>query len=376
MFFDRSVFVRPPVGIIARFPRGRSFDTENVPIEISMKRHGRNAGMAKYFWFSPSGLSLAEGNKGQISLSTTDSTNVTLHVEIPSPCRPGVFPFTLKFYADDRDAGTIESSLFKPYQWTVVGPFPKDGGLSRKLPPEVGVGLLQTYAGIRGTIGWKPVPARACGPNGEIALHDLVPEPGISYLYTVVGCANETDLEARLSANCPAALFVNGRLLMSVKSTGDAPPGTVHLEADKNNILLKVVGDASSVVSFSLGNKDNLATDEFNNDLKELAGGYQELLAQTQTDQPRETHRLVTFRFEDASAASVAVIGSFNGWSPENHKLQKRGAKTWEITLSLTPGRYAYRFLVDSKKQVLDPSTPLTEPDGFGGKNSVLIVSR
>jgi hypothetical protein len=48
---------------------------------------------------------------------------------------------------------------------------------------------------------------------------------------------------------------------------------------------------------------------------------------------------------------------------------------TWEITLSLRPGKYAYRFLVNNRRQVLDPNCPIEEPDGYGGKNSVIYVA-
>jgi 1,4-alpha-glucan branching enzyme len=85
---------------------------------------------------------------------------------------------------------------------------------------------------------------------------------------------------------------------------------------------------------------------------------------------------LVTFTYEDPAANAISVVGSFNGWSPETHRLQKTAEGRWELTLSLAPGRYSYRFLIDQKRQVLDPSTAMTEPDGYGGKNSVVVVKR
>jgi hypothetical protein len=300
---------------------------------------------------------------------------VTLHIEVPSPCRPGTFPFAIKFYAGDRDAGTIASSLFKPYQWTFVGPF-ADGGLDRPHPPEQGVNLLQTYAGPNGTARWRPVPESACDPRGGIALHSLAADRGVQYLYTIVACAYETSLKARLSSNAPSALFVNGRRVLTVAGArGDSAAADVHLDPDRNHILIKVVGDRDARVSFALGNDDNLAADEFDNNLAELAGGYRELTARelAMGSAPRESRRLVTLRFQDSEAKSVAVVGSFNGWSPASSPMQKKG-ETWEITLSLAPGRYSYRFLVDEKKQVLDPSSSGTEPDGYGGRNSVLVV--
>jgi 1,4-alpha-glucan branching enzyme len=109
-----------------------------------------------------------------------------------------------------------------------------------------------------------------------------------------------------------------------------------------------------------------------------LVEGYQELLARAETTEevPHEARRLVTFTYDDEVANAVSVVGSFNGWSPETHRLQKTVEGRWELTLSLAPGRYSYRFLIDQKKQVLDPSTVLTEPDGYGGKNSVVVVKR
>jgi Glycogen recognition site of AMP-activated protein kinase len=374
--FDRSLYLNPPVSVTARFPQGRTMQASTVPVQLVVKRYGGVSGDAKYFWFSPAGLRLAEGNTGLIHFGASDSAQTTLHVEIPSPCRPGLFPFTLKFFAGDRDAGIIASSLFKPYQWTFVGPFAPDGGLDRALPPEQGVNLLQSYPGPNGSARWRPVPEAACDPRGGIALQSLASDRGIHYLYTIVACAYETNLQARLWSNSPAALFVNGRRVATIASAhGDSAIANVQLDPDKNHILVKVIGDRDSRVSFSLGNDDNLAADEFDNNLAELAGGYRELTAREMAmGSPTESRRLVTLRFQDTAAASVAVVGSFNGWSPAMNPMQKKG-DVWEITLSLLPGRYSYRFLVNEKEQVLDPSSASTEADGYGGKNSVLVVN-
>ncbi|HEX6790888.1 MAG TPA: isoamylase early set domain-containing protein [Candidatus Krumholzibacteria bacterium] len=374
----RSVYLSPPVGITARFPEGRTMAASTVPVQVVMRRNAGTGDVAKYFWFSPSGLRLNEGNSGVVRFGTSDSVVVTLHVEVPSPCRPGVFPFTLKFFAGDRDAGTVTASLFKPYRWTFVGPFATDGGLSKPLAPERGVNLLQSYPGPNGSAVWRTVPELACGPRGGIALSSLAGDRGVYYLYTIVGCAYENDMKARLWSNGPAALYVNGRPEMAITSSrGDSATAQVHLDPDKNHILIKVIGDRDTRVSFALGDEQNLAADEFDNNLSELAGGYRELTARelSRGSTPSESRRLVTLRFQDPEANSVAVVGSFNGWSPASNPMRKQG-DTWELTLSLLPGRYSYRFVVDQKKQVLDPSQSATEPDGYGGKNSVLVVNK
>jgi len=46
----------------------------------------------------------------------------------------------------------------------------------------------------------------------------------------------------------------------------------------------------------------------------------------------------------------------------------------WTARFFLRPGRYTYKFLVNRKSKIVDPSGATTEPDGFGGLNSVLVV--
>jgi hypothetical protein len=70
---------------------------------------------------------------------------------------------------------------------------------------------------------------------------------------------------------------------------------------------------------------------------------------------------------------TVCLSGDFNGWSPNAHCLKWNG-DIWEIQILLSPGRYKYAFLVDGTRWALDPNAFLQEDDGFGMKNSVLIV--
>ena len=46
----------------------------------------------------------------------------------------------------------------------------------------------------------------------------------------------------------------------------------------------------------------------------------------------------------------------------------------WSIEKNLSPGRYEYKFVVDRNTWVEDPNAIETIDDGYGGKNSVLIV--
>ncbi len=46
----------------------------------------------------------------------------------------------------------------------------------------------------------------------------------------------------------------------------------------------------------------------------------------------------------------------------------------YQVELSLSLGRHSYKFSIDGE-WLLDPDNKITEDDGMGGKNSVLIVN-
>ena len=81
----------------------------------------------------------------------------------------------------------------------------------------------------------------------------------------------------------------------------------------------------------------------------------------------------VLFTYMDEKVKKVCIAESFNQWSHQFHCM-KKGKNAWTLSLSLPPGRYPYLFLIDDRISKLDPGTPLTEENGFGTKNSVLVV--
>lgn len=70
---------------------------------------------------------------------------------------------------------------------------------------------------------------------------------------------------------------------------------------------------------------------------------------------------------------SVCLSADFNGWSSESHCLRREGDR-WSIQLVLPPGTYRYGFLIDKKDWTCDPEALIREEDGFGKKNSVLLI--
>lgn len=72
-------------------------------------------------------------------------------------------------------------------------------------------------------------------------------------------------------------------------------------------------------------------------------------------------------------AKHVSVAGTFNDWKPQQTPLQQDGQGAWEIALSLPPGDYEYRFVVDGE-WMDDPLCCRHVPNPFGGVNAVLHV--
>jgi 1,4-alpha-glucan branching enzyme len=84
----------------------------------------------------------------------------------------------------------------------------------------------------------------------------------------------------------------------------------------------------------------------------------------------------VYFSFYSPAAKSVVIAGSFNQWDVRKDSLagpDKNGI--WSIILPLPVGRYEYLYLEDGKEWKLDPGA-LPVDDGFGGKNSVVVIEK
>ena len=83
----------------------------------------------------------------------------------------------------------------------------------------------------------------------------------------------------------------------------------------------------------------------------------------------------VVFTLESPGAHTVSLIGSFNEWSPAGFEMRPTaGGRLWMLKIRLPEGRYRYAFLVDGRLVVADPSSPFVESDGFGNRNSIILV--
>lgn len=84
-------------------------------------------------------------------------------------------------------------------------------------------------------------------------------------------------------------------------------------------------------------------------------------------------NRRVAFALEAVEAQNVALVGSFNNWDPQSHRMTRNGRGPWKKTVLLAPGVYEYKFWIDGQWRE-DPHNPHTRPNAFGTVNSILSV--
>ena len=95
----------------------------------------------------------------------------------------------------------------------------------------------------------------------------------------------------------------------------------------------------------------------------------------------------ILFQYEAPSARHVNLAGNFpdNEWLKHGDKVDmmyddgKNGDRVagdgiWSIVKLPPPGRYEYKFVVDRNTWIEDPNALESIDDGYGDKNSILIV--
>jgi len=82
----------------------------------------------------------------------------------------------------------------------------------------------------------------------------------------------------------------------------------------------------------------------------------------------------VRFQVEQPAARTVAVAGTFNGWSITSHPMRPDASRRrWTATVSLPPGEHLFMYVVDGS-WVTPPQAADYVDDGFGARNGVVVV--
>lgn len=94
-------------------------------------------------------------------------------------------------------------------------------------------------------------------------------------------------------------------------------------------------------------------------------------------DDSLSSDRLVARKFtiESLRAREVSLVGDFNQWNPERHRLRRDGQTArWYITVQLPAGLHKYAFIVDDSVWTTDPSALRTVDRDFGVTSSLVLV--
>jgi 1,4-alpha-glucan branching enzyme len=79
------------------------------------------------------------------------------------------------------------------------------------------------------------------------------------------------------------------------------------------------------------------------------------------------------FAITAPGATRVALVGDFTHWQEKPIAMKPLGGGVWKAQVSLPPGTYHYRFLVDGEWRD-DPECTLRVPNPYGSENAVRKV--
>lgn len=82
----------------------------------------------------------------------------------------------------------------------------------------------------------------------------------------------------------------------------------------------------------------------------------------------------VEFVFLAPEASSVSVTGDFVDWDPDGVAMRRGAGGQWVAQVQVVPGVHHYVFVVDGVEWRPDPNAAQQVDDGFGQRNSVLLV--
>lgn len=79
------------------------------------------------------------------------------------------------------------------------------------------------------------------------------------------------------------------------------------------------------------------------------------------------------FQLHAPDATAVFVVGCFNAWDQQARPLKRGANGTWKTSMTLAPGTYEYRFVVDGV-WCDDPRCEEWRPNSFGSQNALLRI--
>ncbi|MCL4789015.1 MAG: glycogen-binding domain-containing protein [Verrucomicrobia bacterium] len=94
------------------------------------------------------------------------------------------------------------------------------------------------------------------------------------------------------------------------------------------------------------------------------------------TSTVRQTKKAIEqeFTLHAPEAQAVLLAADFTNWQQRAQPMQRQSDGWWTVTVTLPPGTYHYRFLVDGQWRD-DPKCTQRAPNPYGSQNMVRTVS-
>ena len=363
-------------------PRGRLIAGDGVPVTVTLRHVSASDIQGTIEGVLPRELATDPELPARFHVRAGEPlTTLPLLVRPAGTLPPGVYPIAVSLRLHGRTVARFEDELVRPMSFFYLGPLP-DASSALRGAPGFQDDLLRIHRTTDGNeLRWREVPAGACDAAGSILpgrLSGTAPDGGMIF-YSLLDAPGAATVVWRIETPDRAAVWINGdRVLEPAESGAGRAGGTTLFRSGANAILVAIAWERSPApLLFTITDENGYPVADLGNDLDRLIDGFELLAAPaapagvvTEPDRPRET----TLSFHAPDAASVHLVGTFNNWDPGATPMSRSDDGAWSASIPLLPGRYEYKFVVDGRLRITDPACERSEPDGFGGFNSVLVV--
>ncbi len=377
-----SVILTNGYDISLNYPVGRRLGNEALPLNITV-RYGTEhpiQGSVEGIFYRDLGCTPQLPARFMIR-ENTDITTLPLTIDPPESLPPGRYPFTLTVTIDGSTVAAFEDELVRPVRWLHLGPLPNRGWVienATALQSDLyGTQTLSSGAELR----WSRISNGAFDENGAV-LPDRLYGSGSDrcmLLYTVITSDKRRNISWKLRSDNISNLWINEVRVLDADSPGSSKSGVTMLREGRNSLLLSSAWSAfPGRVLLEISDENGMPMAGVGNDVDAVVRDFARVSESSGVNRARSSGngepREVTFKIDRPDASEVSLIGEFNNWSPDATPMRLTGSGTWSVKMMLPPGKYSYKFLIDRRQKLPDPAATGTEPDGFGGTNSVKTV--
>ncbi|HMA76699.1 MAG TPA: glycogen-binding domain-containing protein [Candidatus Krumholzibacteriaceae bacterium] len=376
----RSLAIKEGIEITLNYPEGKRLK-KGLPLNLILKYNPAYSiqGVLKGTFCAPLDC-LPELPAGFRVSKESGITKLPLSITYSDFLPPGKFPFTLNVVIGGKSIARFNDILTNPSNWIHLGPLSdEDRILNNGLRYQDRIGLSHIGRN-KELISWNRVPQGAMGNNGEILLQRIYNgNSGSNCLfYTIMKLNDRKEAFFHIDTSNRISLWVNSNKIFSDIN----PENTVanmKLKAGKNSILIAASWDKSpSHITLEITDKSGRPIAGMENTIEGLTLEYADVDTGTGKNERGYRHsgspKEILFSLSRKGCSKISVIGSFNSWNPDINPMKQVEDGKWETRIVLSPGKHTYKFLIDNKLRISDPSCVLEEPDGFGKKNSVLLI--